>query len=139
MPVAEPQVVPERSVSPQRVMIVDDHEGMRTSLGRLLRHSGHDIAEATSGAEALVLADTFRPDAAIVDVSLGDMSGIDLAQRLRKSHQGLQLLALTGYRDPELRNACLAAGFDAYLVKPEGISQIPKMLGRRRPAVSEAR
>ena len=129
MPAADPPIANRRWISTQRVLLVDDHEGLRTSLARLLQPSGHAIAEAATGAEALEVAQRFKPDYAIVDVSLSDMSGLDVAKQLRASHAGLRLFALTAHRDADLRKACLAAGFNAYLVKPRGLDRIQKILG----------
>ena len=129
MPAAEPVIEPRRPASTQRMLVVDEHEGMRTSLVRLLRMAGHEIVEATHAAEALVVAQTFKPDSAVIDVSAGDANVVDLARQLRKHHAELRLVALATDRDAELRAACLDAGFDAYLVKPEGITRIQQFLG----------
>ena len=68
----------------RKVMIVDDHEEIRSSLTRLARAWGHEIAVAADGSSALSLADTFRPDCAIVDLSMPGMNGIELGHRLRQ-------------------------------------------------------
>jgi len=116
-----------------RVLVVDDDRGMRTALKRLLNGSGYDVAVATNGARALALTETFRPDAEVIDVSLGDMSGLDLVKRLRSLHadRSLFLIAITAYEDDHLRRACLAAGFDAYLVKQTQIAELPVLLEQR--------
>jgi C4-dicarboxylate-specific signal transduction histidine kinase len=132
LPLAEPAAAYPRVAATRRVLIVDDHEEMRTSVARLLRAAGHQVTEAANGAEALALARTSDPEFAIVDISLRGMSGLELGRRLRSDRNDppLQLIALTGYRDSDLRQACLAAGFDHYLVKPEGIRRIHRVLAR---------
>ena len=67
----------------RRVLIVDDHGELRKSLTRLLNAWGHHVAVASSGARAVTVAQTFHPDAAVIDVSLGDMTGVELARQLR--------------------------------------------------------
>ena len=129
LPAAEPAIATAVPGSTRRVLLVDDHEGVRTSLARLLRPLGHEVAEATTGAEALAVAQSFKPEYAIVDISLNDMSGIDLAKGLREINASLRLFALTAYRDDSVRESCLAAGFDGYLVKPEDIGRIQELLG----------
>ena len=129
MPAAESPVATALPGSTRRVLLVDDHVGVRTSLARLLRPLGHEVAEATTGAEALAVARSFKPEYAIVDISLNDMSGIDLARGLREIDSSLRLFALTAYRDDSVRESCLAAGFDGYLVKPEDIGRIQELLG----------
>ena len=101
-------------------MIVDDHEEIRTSISRLVRAWGHEVALAADGSSALSLAEAFQPECAIVDISMPGMNGIELGRRLRQRFPPaqLRLIALSGYPDADIRDACLAAGFDAYLVKP---------------------
>ena len=113
----------------RKVLVVDDHGGLRKSLTRLLTGYGHHVAVAASGARALAIAQTFRPDAAVIDVSLSDMTGLELARRLRSwTERPLLLIALTAYEDEELRRQCLAVGFDVYLVKQKDIPQLEGLL-----------
>ena len=115
------------------VLVVDDNRAVRKSLVRLLRGYGYRVAVAANGARAIALFQTFRPDAAVVDISLGDMSGLDLAKHLRSvaAGQPLRLIALTAYEDEGVRQACLAAGFDDYLIKQTQISRLPVALAQR--------
>ena len=118
----------------RRVMIVDDHEEIRTSISRLVRGWGHEVAVAADGASALSLAEAFQPECAIVDISMPGMNGIELGRRLRQRFPPaqLRLIALSGYADADIRDACLAAGFDAYLVKPGEIPELERLLGGDR-------
>ena len=124
---------PAPSVTPRtrKVMIVDDHEEVRISLSRLARGWGHEVAVAGDGASALALAETFQPECAIVDLSMPDMNGIDLARELRQRFPPAQLylIALTGYAGTDIRDACLDAGFDAHVVKPGEIDRLEQLLG----------
>ena len=115
-------------------MIVDDHEEIRTSLTRLARGWGHEVAVAADGSSALSLAEAFQPECAIVDLSMPGMNGIELGRRLRQRFPPaqLRLIALSGYAGADIRDACLAAGFDAYLVKPGEIAELEQLLGRDR-------
>ena len=118
----------------RRVMIVDDHEEIRTSMSRLVRAWGHEVALAADGSTALTLAEAFQPECAIVDLSMPGMDGIELGRRLRRRFPPaqLRLIALSGYAGADIRDACLAAGFDAYLVKPGEIAELEQLLGRDR-------
>ena len=122
----------DRGSAPRRVMIVDDHEEIRASISRLVRAWGHEVALAADGASALSLAEAFQPECAIVDLSMPGMNGIELGRRLRQRFPPpqLRLIALSGYADADIRAACLAAGFDAYLVKPGEIAELEQLLGR---------
>ena len=120
--------VPSRA---RRVMIVDDHEQIRASISRLVRAWGHEVAVAVDGLTALSLAEAFQPECAIVDLSMPGINGIDLARRLRQRFPPaqLRLIALSGYGGEEVRDACFAGGFDAYLVKPGEIAELEQLLG----------
>ena len=118
----------------RRVLIVDDEEDIRTSLSRVVRSFGHEVATAADGPAALALAETFRPDCAILDIALQGMNGIELARRLRAKFppDALFLIALTGFGGADSREQCRAAGFDEYVVKPGEIDKLEALLGAAR-------
>ncbi len=105
---------------PLRVLIVDDNRDAADCLGLLLGLLGADTRVCYRGADALALAPAFRPHAGLLDVDMPEMSGLDLARRLREQHgrRRLLLVAVTGVSDPEARAATAAAGFDWHLTKP---------------------
>src|SRR5262245_56285903 len=82
------------------VLLVDDHDDGRELLGEFLSFSGYQVEECASGEEALVLVDKLgRPGVVITDLSLGLMSGSDLARTLRTqpSTAAIPILAVTGH------------------------------------------
>ena len=120
---------------PRRVLIVDDHEEVGKSLTRIVRALGHEVVIARDGPSALALAERFQPDCAILDLSLPGMNGIELGRRLRATFPRgrLFIIALTGFADAGIREACFAAGFDEHLVKPGEIARLAQLLGGDRP------
>jgi len=132
--VVEPPA-PLAALRARRVMIVDDHEEIRTSLTRLVRSWGHEVAVAGDGPSALSQAEAFQPECALVDLSMPGMNGIELGRRLRQRFPltQLRLIALSGYAGADIRAACLAAGFDAYLVKPGDAHELERLVGGDRP------
>lgn len=101
------------------VLIVDDDEDSRELLQELLKMSGHHAVAAGSAAAALQCAVEVRPDLALIDLSLPDGDGRDVARRLRAQlGDSIRLVALTGYSDPSTRQSALDAGFDRFVVKP---------------------
>ena len=114
----------------QRVLIVDDNADASYSLGLLARAWGHEVAVARNGSEALVLAKSFKPETALVDIGLPGMDGYELARLLREdpAQRSLQLVALTGYGREEDRIAAKAAGFDVFLIKPAKIEELKRLL-----------
>jgi PAS domain S-box-containing protein len=119
--VAEASPPVESSSTPRKVMIVDDNADAARLLSMLLASDGdHEIRTAYAGEPALALAESFRPEVVLLDIGLPDMSGYEVAQRLRATPHGdrMYLAALTGYGQPEDRRRAREAGFDCHLVKP---------------------
>jgi CheY-like chemotaxis protein len=104
----------------RRVLIVDDDADSADLLVQLLEMRGHEARSANSATQAMAEVAEFRPDVAILDVGLPDMSGYELAQLLRKC-DGLakcKLIAVTGYSGDAVLARSKMAGFDMHLVKP---------------------
>jgi CheY-like chemotaxis protein len=101
-------------------LIADDNRDAADSLSLLLELSGHEVRVAHLGQTALSLAQTFRPDVALLDIGMPDLSGYEVARALRKEPwaMDLQLIALTGWGQEDDRRRALEAGFDQHLTKP---------------------
>lgn len=107
----------------RRVLIVDDDADSADLLVQLLQMRGHRVLSVDTGSRALAIASDFKPEVAILDVGLPDMSGYDLAPLLRKC-EGLsncRLIAVTGYSGDAVLERSKLAGFDMHLVKPVDI------------------
>ena len=107
------------------------HEAAADALGKLLRMRGHDVAIAYGGADALEKVRESEPEVAIVDIQLPDMSGYEVARRLRsagKNGTRHTLVALTGYGQQEDKDKARQAGFDYHLVKPVGLKEVEMVL-----------
>lgn len=117
-----------------RVLVVDDNEDARITLGWMLRLVGCKVLDVASGAEALARADDFNPDIAVLDLGMPVMDGMTLARRLRESlgERVPALVALTGFGQPADRVRAEEAGFDAYLVKPVDPDELERTIGRFR-------
>jgi len=115
----------------RKVLIVDDHDEVGKSLARVVRSFGHEVVIAKDGPSALALAERFQPDCAILDLSLPGMNGLELGRRLRAvfPRERLYIIALTGFTGADIREGCLAAGFDEHLTKPGEIDKLAQLLG----------
>ena len=69
----------------RKVLVVDDNEDVRRLIVRFVELMGHDVVAAADGLTALSIANIFQPDCAILDLSLHDITGLDLARRLREA------------------------------------------------------
>lgn len=123
-----------RAAGGLRILVADDNRDAADTCAALLELSGHHVKAAYSGREALELAQSFRPHAALLDIGLPDMNGYTLARGIRGSSWGrdLLLIAVTGWGQSEDRRRAYDAGFDHHLAKPvaaEDIEAALRMLG----------
>jgi two-component system response regulator NreC len=102
-----------------KLLLVDDHEVVRTGLRMLLENQPHIkiIGEANTGLQALEMADSLNPDVVIMDITLPDISGIEATRLLRRSHPDLPVVALTIHEDEQYFFEMLQAGASGYVPK----------------------
>jgi CheY-like chemotaxis protein len=112
------------------ILVVDDNHDVAESLVELLQASGCDVHVAFSGREAIELAGKLPFQAVLLDIGLPDISGYDVARRLRQmpSMQGTRIIATTGYGLKSDRDASAGAGFDAHLVKPIDHEEVLRLI-----------
>jgi PAS domain S-box-containing protein len=112
------------------VLVVDDNADAAESLGVLLDIEGHAAHIAHTGAEALQVAQSQALDVVFLDIGLPDMTGYDVARRLRMlpSMQNTMLVALTGWGTQDDRQRTRDAGFDRHLTKPAELPAVEELL-----------
>ena len=105
-----------------RVLVVDDNDAGRFAKAQTLRRAGFEVAEASTGTEAIATAARIHPDLAVLDVNLPDISGFDVTRRLRALDApppALQILQVSSTAiEPADRVRGLDQGADVYLVEP---------------------
>jgi signal transduction histidine kinase len=101
-----------------RILVVDDDEASLSWKGRILRASGYQVLEATTGRQALAIIEAERPDLVVLDVKLPDADGLEICRKLRDEGSTILVLQIsaTYARDQDL--AGLDSGADAYLTEP---------------------
>lgn len=102
-----------------RVALADDHPVVLAGVRALLQEAPEIelIGEATNGAAALQMICEKLPDVAVIDISMPDLNGIDLARRVASSCPQVKLLALTVHEDRAYVQPLLQAGARGYLLK----------------------
>ncbi len=101
-----------------RILIADDESIRLLSLRQQLAALGHQVvAEASNGQEAVTLAETTRPDLAILDIKMPVMDGIEAAQQITRDRP-IPIILLTAYNETELVERAAQANIAAYLMKP---------------------
>jgi PAS domain S-box-containing protein len=119
------------TATPRDILVVDDNGDAATTLAEVLRAAGHRVTTAADGAEALSrVLERERWDVFILDIGLPDMTGYELADKLRATAVGraVVLVALTGYGQAHDRVLSKSAGFQHHLVKPVDFARIRKIL-----------
>jgi CheY-like chemotaxis protein len=119
-----------QSTLPVSLLLVDDHEENLLALEVTLELPGVTLVKASSGAEALrcVLRGSFA--AILLDVSMPEMDGFEVARSLKSNpeYRTIPILAATGLCSWGDRQRCLAAGCDDYVAKPFTVQQLQQHL-----------
>lgn len=116
-----------------KVLVVDDNRDTAETLAAVLQMQGYDVRYSFNGQEALSVAETFRPDIALLDIGMPHLNGYEAAQHLRKYPWGksVTLIAVTGWGQEEDRRRAMAAGFDFHVRKPVDFEVLQSLLVKR--------
>ncbi len=122
-----------------RILVCDDEPQILRALKVILRDAGYEAVPASTGEEALDRAAVKPPEAAILDLMLPDIDGVELTRRLREWSQ-MPILVLSAVGEEDRKVEALAAGADDYVTKPFGPRELVARLGAllRRAMPEEA-
>ncbi|MBM2823314.1 MAG: Response regulator transcription factor [Thermoleophilia bacterium] len=110
---------------PVKILVIDDERAVRESLRRALELEGYEIELAFDGEEALARLRLESPvDAAILDVLMPGIDGLEVCRRLRTNGNRVPVLMLTARAEVDSRVAGLDAGADDYLPKPFALAEL---------------
>jgi two-component system response regulator NreC len=106
-------------MNPITVILVDDHDVVRTGLRSFLntQEDVKVVAEARNGEEALLRAQEMKPDLVIMDITMPGMDGLEATRRLKVQNPECLVLALTVHEDKQYFMEMLAAGASGYITK----------------------
>ena len=124
------------------VLLVDDDAGIRRTLAIGLELEGFAVVAASGGRAALEAVATVRPDAMLLDLTMPDLDGLQVLQRLRAGGEDVPVCVLSARDDVDDRVLGLQAGADDYVVKPFALEEVVARLHallRRRPAAETQR
>lgn len=102
-----------------RVLVVDDHALVRSRVTAILSQACDIVGVAEDGQTALRDIGVLHPDVVVLDISLPDISGVEVVTRLRRAGNTVWVVFLSAYEDDDIRRAALAAGGDRYSVKSQ--------------------
>lgn len=108
-------------MTPLRILIADDHEVVRRGLRQLLagRPGWQVVGEATTGREAVRIAEQLKPDVVILDITMPELNGLEAAHRILKSLPRTEVLILTMHESEQRVRDVLDAGARGYLLKTD--------------------
>ncbi len=108
----------------QKILVVDDERSISDLIATSLRFVGFEVETANDGAEALTVAEAFRPDAVVLDVMMPGMDGFEVCQKLRDDGQSIGVLFLTAKDTTEDKINGLTVGGDDYMTKPFSLEEL---------------
>src|SRR5207237_1773908 len=129
-----------KGMSDPRVLVIDDDEDIRGLVRALLERSGATVRDAPNGKEGLREFHTWRPDLVILDVSMPELDGWNVLERIRDMSD-VPVMMLTARNDELERVRGLQAGADDYVAKPFGkqelVARVQALLRRAGPQAAE--
>jgi two-component system OmpR family response regulator len=108
----------------KRILVVDDEPNINDLISTSLKFSGFDVRSAMNGAEALTVAEEFKPHALVLDVMMPGMNGFEVCEKLRKDGLKVGVLFLTAKDSTDDKVTGLTIGGDDYMVKPFSLEEL---------------
>ena len=118
-----------------RLLVVEDDPALRQQLEDQLSAAGYAVDAAADGSEGLYLGSEFGFDAAVIDLGLPKIDGLELIRRLREQHKFFPIIVLTARGHWQDKVQGLEAGADDYLAKP---FEMPELLARLNALIRRA-
>ena len=113
-----------------KILLTDDDETIRKTVGQYLAARGHSLKIASDGAQALTLVEESTPDLVISDIQMPGMDGIDLLKAIRERFPDLPVILMTGYATADTAIEALRNKAHDYLKKPIQLDEIQACLER---------
>lgn len=113
-----------------KVLVVDDHELVRTGICRMLSDLSNIqvIGEACSGEEAIFMARKETPDVVLLDVNMPNIGGLEATKRLLQSNKNIKVIAVSSLTEEPYPSMLLKAGASGYLTKGAPLSDMQKAI-----------
>lgn len=122
------------------VLVADDSAHIALLVSELVEEAGATVVgPAADGLEALRLYHEARPDAAVLDVQMPGMNGIDVVRSIRAAEASrCTIVVMTSHSEPEIRQQAMAAGADHFLLKGVDIERLLEIVPALRPGPAGA-
>ncbi len=129
------------SQMPVRILLADDHEIVRRGLRAVLEGEAdwQVMDEAANGVEAVEMAERYKPDVVLMDISMPELNGLEAARRIRRSDPSVEVLFLTMHESEQMIQEGMDAGARGFLLKSDaGHELVPavRSVSRHKPFFS---
>jgi CheY-like chemotaxis protein len=116
----------------KKILIIEDHSDARRVFSIILGHAGHEISEAENGSEGMRKTLTEAPDLILMDVLLPDVSGFDLAKRIKENPETtkIPIVACSGWTQGDMEAEAEKVGIVELLTKPFAATELVEAIGR---------
>ena len=112
------------------ILYVEDNFENKLFVRRVIESMGHEMIEAETGLDSLMIAAERTPDLILMDVNIPGMDGLETTVKFKQNPQlaHIPIIALTANAMKGDKERCLAAGCDGYMQKPVGVSDLRKQI-----------
>jgi CheY-like chemotaxis protein len=116
----------------KKILIIEDHSDARRVFSMILCYAGHDPSEAENGSEAIRKTLAEAPDLILMDLSLPDVSGFDLARTIKANPDTtkIPIVACSGWTHGDMEAEAKKAGIVELLTKPIAATELVEAIGR---------
>ncbi|MEJ2237940.1 MAG: response regulator [Gemmatimonadales bacterium] len=115
------------------ILVIDDEEGVRQVVAKVLEREGHDVVEASDGKVALSLMRDNLPDVVVCDLFMPEMDGVEVLRKLRRDYPQMSVVAISGggYQGQvQLLDVAKTLGAVAVLKKPFELGELVAAVNR---------
>jgi two-component system cell cycle response regulator DivK len=114
------------------ILYVEDNFENKLFVRRVIESMGHEMLEAETGLDSLVIAAEKTPDLILMDVNIPGMDGLETTVKMKQNPRlaHIPVIALTANAMKGDKERCLAAGCDGYMQKPVGVSDLRREIAR---------
>jgi PAS domain S-box-containing protein len=109
---------------PRKVLVVDDEPAVRSLVRRVLESRGYNVEEASGGREALELVEHVSPDVLVVDVTMPDLDGIEVVNRVRAMGLSVPIVLSSGYLDVSAARGLDHGSYQGFVGKPYRLADL---------------
>lgn len=111
-----------------KLLIVDDEADVTEFAKSFFKKRSIEVLTASGGAEALQIISQEKPDLVLLDVRMGEMTGIEVLKKLREHQSGVKVIMVSGVEDEEIVNEATALGAQGFIHKPLVLEELEKIV-----------